>query len=29
MELRAFPVLYAKNVEIVEAFYVGLGFRRA
>jgi hypothetical protein len=26
MELRAFPVLYAQDVERVAAFYVGLGF---
>ncbi|MGI8728702.1 MAG: hypothetical protein ACR2LK_01655 [Solirubrobacteraceae bacterium] len=26
MALRAFPVLYAKDVETVAAFYVGLGF---
>jgi lactoylglutathione lyase len=27
MALRAFPVLYAKDVETVAAFYVRLGFR--
>jgi lactoylglutathione lyase len=27
MALRAFPVLYAKDVEAVAAFYVRLGFR--
>jgi lactoylglutathione lyase len=26
MELRAFPVLYARDVERVAAFYAGLGF---
>ena len=26
MPLRAFPVLYAKDVEAVAAFYAGLGF---
>ena len=27
MALRAFPVLYAKDVETVAAFYVRLGFQ--